>query len=119
MNIDVHNLHGHRYAHSQHGVEHDPNELKIVSRNEATTCQHQLVHFGASAEATTTTESTAQLISHLEDQSTAWVAQFSSRINGQSGGLTQKFSFNLARRPNTDARNDPSSAIAILEKYGT
>ena len=117
------NLHAHRYAHSHHAhEENEARDLKIRARHETTTCQHQFVHMGASYGENKkhwSSEKTAALIEHLEQQSLDWAAKFASKVNGFDGGLTQKFLFHQTHAcAASDARNEPATALAILETYG-
>jgi len=118
---DTHQNHIHRYAHSHHGNQMDAEEIATVTRNKATTCEHRFIHVSGSAEQSLTTESHADLIAHLEQQSLNWVKKFTTEINGGNGGLKQKFVFKLDKRQlaPASARDNPDSGIAILEKFGS
>lgn len=110
--------HPHRYAASHHDqVDASQGELQTRSRREATTCKHRLVHMAASEaheDSKVVTESTADLIEHLEEHSTRWVAKFAAKVNGHDGGLSQKFIFHTSNV----AHDKEATALAILEKYG-
>jgi hypothetical protein len=123
---DTHQNHAHRYAHSHHGTHLDPDEITSVLRKNATTCEHKFLNVDATAEDSMTTEAHADLIAHLEQQSLNWVKKFTSEINGANGGLKQKSIFRLPKHQQQqsaaaarNARDNPESGIAILEKYGT
>jgi hypothetical protein len=113
-----HQEHGHRYAHSHHPHHFDPDEMKIVDREEATTCEHKFMHTADGGGEQSTTETVQTLIAHLEQHSLDWVAKYTAQINGGNGGLKQKFAFHRTQPFVGDARADADTPIAILEKYG-
>lgn len=119
---EPHQFHAHRYAHSHHS-NHDIRDDKviIVARAKATKCEHRLMHAAACSEndGSHTSETVAALIQHLEQHSMEWVKNFAAAINGGDSGLTQKFAFHRTEPYVGDARNDPNTALAILEKYGS
>jgi len=121
--IESHQLHPHRYAHSHH-PHHDVRDdrVMIVARAKATKCEHKLMMAAAAspqADGSHTSETVSELIKHLEQHSMEWVEKFTAAINGGEGGLTQKFAFHRTTPQVGDARDDPNTALAILEKYGT
>lgn len=112
-----HNHHPHRYAHSHHphhGMAAE--ELPTVARSKATTCEHKFVHTGDKSIGCT--EAHATLIAHLEEQSLQWVEKYTERVNGEHGGLSMKFALGRTKRIEGSARDDPESAISILETLG-
>jgi hypothetical protein len=120
-----HDLHVHRYAQLHHSTEISASEELTVPRDQATKCAHVFSRAGDSLEDTPTTmlvsASQATLITHLEKKSEDWVLSFTAEINGQADhGLRQKFALHISgASKGRNARDDPHSAISILEKYGS
>ena len=90
-----------------------------MPRSKATTCEHKFIHTAAEEGGTSVSESQTTLIAHLEEQSQKWVEQFTERVNGGSGGLTMQFAFGRTTPLVGSARDDPESAISILEARGS
>jgi len=68
---------------------------------------------------TSVTETQATLMAHLEEKSNHWVEKFTKRVNGEDGGLTMQFAFGRTTPLAGSARDDPNSAISIIEARGS